>query len=389
MTQPFENFSDSEYNRRAGLIQQHLERRELDGLVVTSINNLAYVAGDTTGWMTNSGATLGLTAAVVTGGKAYIMVRVYETTSARHLAPSWLTVVPYSGDAADPRDPTDVLADLLIETGLSSSRIGVELGVPGLTPNDLAALKRRLPQARFEDATEICTACAVVKSEEELAAMAQAMRGTEAAVQAIADNLRDGVREHELAAAVFAALVQEDSGYPIFQPFVSSGPRSALPHAVWSNKPVRTGESVFSELSGAILRYHAPLIRTFVLGRNEAAEDAYKVAEEFLQSALHVMRPGVTTGEVDDACRSVITRAGYASKFLLRTGYQVGIDWVLRGSVSLMPKARDELVPGMTFHVRPVLQDSGQFSVGCSETVVVTESGIRLLSRRKRELIRR
>jgi Xaa-Pro dipeptidase len=146
---------------------------------------------------------------------------------------------------------------------------------------------------------------------------------------------------------------------------------------------------VFSELSGAILRYHAPLIRTFVLGRNEDAERAYQVAEDSLHAALDKMHPGVTTGEVDHACRSVIAKAGYADKFLLRTGYQVGIDWVLRGSVSLMPGGRDELVPGMTFHVRPVLQDSGRFSVGCSETAVVTDTGVRMLSRGKRELIRR
>src|SRR5690606_1345234 len=113
--QAFDNFSDAEFNRRGGLIQERLDQRGLDALVVTSINNLAYVAGDTTGWMTNSGATLGLTAALVCGGRARIMVRVYETASARHLAPGWLTVVPYSGDADDPRNPPDVLADMLLE----------------------------------------------------------------------------------------------------------------------------------------------------------------------------------------------------------------------------------------------------------------------------------
>lgn len=389
MTKPFENFSDAEFNRRGALIQRHLEERGLDALVVTSINNLAYVAGDTTGYMTNSGATLGLTAALIADGKARIMVRIYETASARHLAPSWLTVVPYSGDADDPRNPADVLADLLEDAGLQSARVGVELELPGLTPNDLAVLQRRLPNARFEDASSVVTACAVVKSEEELAVMARAMRATEAGVQAIAENLRPGVREYELAAAVFDAMVRVGSGYPIFQPFVSSAERSALPHAVWSDRTIAKGDTVFSELSGAILRYHAPLIRTYVVGSNTQAEEAYRVTEEALAAALSRMRPGVSTGEVDDACRSVIKKAGYGKMFLLRTGYQVGIDWVLRGSVSLMPGSRDQLVPGMTFHVRPLLQSPARFSVGCSETVVVTQTGIRALSTKERELIRR
>ncbi|MGH6954317.1 MAG: aminopeptidase P family N-terminal domain-containing protein, partial [Alphaproteobacteria bacterium] len=91
-----ENFSQREFDRRLALIQQKLEGRGLDGLIVTGITNLAYVAGDPVGWMTNSGATLGLAAAVVANGEVRIMVRLYEGDAARWLAPSWLTVVPYS-----------------------------------------------------------------------------------------------------------------------------------------------------------------------------------------------------------------------------------------------------------------------------------------------------
>ena len=383
-----ENFSQREFDRRLALIQQKLEGRGLDGLIVTGITNLAYVAGDPVGWMTNSGATLGLAAAVVANGEVRIMVRLYEGDSARWLAPSWLTVVPYSGDADDPRNPPVVLAEVLQGMGLGSARVGVELDVPGLTPTDLEHLKRLLPNARFTDASDLIVSCSVVKSEEELSVMRRAMEATEAGVRAIESTLRPGVKESELASNVLAAMIGRGSGYPIFQPFVTSAARSSLPHAVWSERAVRNGESVFIEISGSVLRYHAPLIRTALIGSNGEVEAAYRVTKEALDAALGVIRPGITTGDVDKACRGVIKRRDYGPMFRLRTGYQVGIDWVTRGSISLMPGGTEELVPNMTFHVRPLLQDSGRFAVGCSETVAVTESGCSTLGTGLHDLIR-
>jgi Xaa-Pro dipeptidase len=383
-----ENFSAGEFDRRLALIERKLGERGLDGLIVTGITNLPYVAGDAVGWMTNSGATLSLTAAVIGKGEARMMVRLYEAESARLLGPHWLTVVPYSGDADDPRNPPDVLAELVEGMGLGSARIGVELDIPGLTPGDLDHLKRALPNARFADASDLIVSCSVVKSEEELAVMRRAAAATEAGIRALRGTLRPGVREAELASSLFAAMIDSGSEYPIFHPFISSAARSALPHAVWSDREVQSGESVFSETSGSVLRYHAPLIRTSLIGYNDAVEAAYAVTEEALDTTLAMMRPGVTTGMVDDACRGVIKARGYGPDFRLRTGYQAGIDWTTRGSVSLMPGGTEELIEGMTFHVRPLLQFPGRFALGCSETVVVTENGCQPLGTGDHALIR-
>lgn len=384
-----ENFSNAEFERRNRLIDKKLAEREIDALIVTAISNIPYVTGDTTGYMTNSGATLGLTAAVVADGKVRLMARLYERDSAAWHAPDWLTVVPYSGDADRPRHPPDVLVEIVEAMGLAKSRIGVELDLPGLTWSDFRYLQDHLSDAKFVDASNLIVECSVVKSDEEIVAMERAMTATEAGVEALAAKLTEGVREWELAAAIFEAMVKAGSWYPIFQPFVTSGARSALPHAVWSERRVASGEPVFSELSGAALRYHAPLIRTALVGSNAEVEKLYSITEQALEAALEAVRPGASTGAVDEACRNVIRSAGVHDMFLLRTGYQVGIDWTVRGSIGLMPGGREELVPGMTFHVRPLLQNKGRYSVGCSETVVVTRTGHRKLSRGKRELIRR
>ena len=66
--------------------------------------------------------------------------------------------------------------------------------------------------------------------------------------------------------------------------------------------------------------------------------------------------------------------------FRHRTGYQNGIMWSDRGNLSLEPDSTDILAPGMTFHMPVILFEKGEYGVGVSETVLVTEQGCEVLS---------
>ena len=105
-----------------------------------------------------------------------------------------------------------------------------------------------------------------------------------------------------------------------------------------------------------------------------------KVCQEALQAALDAIRPGATCESPHLACQKVIDRAGFTENFKKRTGYSIGIafapDWGEGGILSLYSGVTTELQPGMTFHIPPALRIYGQFTVGVSETVVVTENRI-------------
>ena len=105
-----------------------------------------------------------------------------------------------------------------------------------------------------------------------------------------------------------------------------------------------------------------------------------KVCQEALQAALDAIRPGATCEAPHLACQKVIDRAGFTENFKKRTGYSIGIafapDWGEGGILSLYSGVTTELQPGMTFHIPPALRIYGQFTVGVSETVVVTEPDI-------------
>ena len=63
-------------------------------------------------------------------------------------------------------------------------------------------------------------------------------------------------------------------------------------------------------------------------------------------------------------------------------------DWGEGGILNLFTGVTTELKPGMTFHLPVALRIYGQFTVGVSETVVVTETGCKPLSAVDRALQR-
>jgi Xaa-Pro dipeptidase len=146
-------------------------------------------------------------------------------------------------------------------------------------------------------------------------------------------------------------------------------------------------------MAGCHDRYHAALMRSAWVGAApHEAIDMEKVTQEALQAALDAIRPGEPCETVHIACQAVIDKAGYTDAFRKRTGYSIGIsfapDWGEGGILSLYTGVTTLLRPGMTFHIPPALRIYGRFTVGVSETVVVTETGCRVLGAIDRPLLR-
>ncbi|MER8556789.1 M24 family metallopeptidase, partial [Mesorhizobium sp. M1217] len=151
---------------------------------------------------------------------------------------------------------------------------------------------------------------------------------------------------------------------------------------------LRQNDPALMETGAVKHGYVAGLARTAVLGRNPETESLHSLAEEALEAAIEVMKPGVTAGAVDAAARKVIERSGRPKVFRHRTGYQTGIHWSERGNLSLEPGATDVLELGMIFHMPILLFGESGRICGCSEQVVVGEGGAEILSQTPHTLYR-
>ena len=282
----------------------------------------------------------------------------------------------------DGDNPVNFLLDVLKTRGWMKSRIGIDKRGWFLPIAIYEALQAEI--GTIQDAAGVIEQLRAVKSAAELEKMAHAARYVDAGMLAGRAAIAAGATENDLVSAMMGAAIAAGSEYMGMEPLVSSGPRTGVPHGTWRRRKILGGDPIFLEMAATHDRYHAALMRSAWLGKPPAvALEMEKVCQEALQAALDAIRPGATCEAPHLACQAVIDRAGYTDNFKKRTGYSIGIsfapDWGEGAILSLYSGITTELQPGMTFHIPPALRIYGEFTVGVSETIVVTETGYRAL----------
>lgn len=370
-------FPREEYERRWQRVLVQMERAGMDVLAVTANGHQEYLGG----YDGSGGYFAPFPIFLAPGQPPTYLVRKYDEDAVR--AESCIDeIVPYTQEG----DFGKACADVLRRFGLEHGRLGLELGCWNLAPVDVAAIQAELPGIRIIDATRLVAKVAAVKSELEIEVMRQSMALTDLAVRTFQQCLREGVTEAMVSAAIDAVI--EAAGGTTRPYTLLFGARTRLPHGNPADHPLRRNEPAFTEIGGEKRGYVAGLCRSAMLGNHPGAEALHALAEEALEAAIAAIRPGITAGEVDAAARNVIEQAGCPEVFRHRTGYQTGIDWSERGNLSLEPDSSDQLEAGMTLHMPIILFKQGEYGLGCSENVLVTERGAEILSSTPHTLFR-
>lgn len=372
-------FPRSEYERRQKKVLEAVARAKLDALLVTGHSHLQYL----TGYDPSTGAYFAPFPLILVPGRApAFVVRAYDEAAVR--ANSCIDEIITYIHRPDFAKQT---ANVLRQYGLQGRKIGLELDAWGLAPADVSALQAQLPEMKVTDATDVVRLAKAVKGTLELEVMRSAMALTDLAIVTFHGCLRDGITETEMAATIGETL--NKAGGRLVMPVLAFGERAKLPHPVPAQHPIRNNQPALIECGGAKNGYSAGVCRGAVLGRHPETEALHALAEETLEAAIAAIRPGVTAGSVDAAARKVVERTGRPQALRHRTGYSTCPQWSgHRGNVSLEPGATHILEAGMTFHMPIHLFGESGYIFGCSEHVVVTESGVEILSRTPHTLYR-
>lgn len=375
-------FSIKEFQGRLERVQGGMKERGITLLLVHTPENVYYLSGHQ-----SPGYYMYMCLMVPLEGKPTLVLRRGELGNAWTY--SWLDNLVLYDDTDDPVLKT---VQVLRDQGLGVEKIGIEYSSWFLTIDNYIKLKELLPQVALIDASGLIEESRMVKSAAEIEYIKGACRAASKAIEMAVDSIRVGTNEDEVAAAMFRGLCLCGSEYLGMEPFVASGPRSGSMHSAWSGRVIREGDSVLLEVAGAKNRYHGALMRTVYVGNPPSrVKEWSEICIEALNAAIAAIKPGVTSGYVDEACRSVIEKAGLFEKFRKRTGYSIGIafapDWGEGKIMSLQKDDKRILKAGMVFHMPPALREYGEFGVGFSETVLVTDNGCEVLTNYPRQLI--
>ncbi len=369
-TLPLETaFPAEEYRRRIDAARAALAGAGMGGLVVSNPAHVLHLSGYQT-FSVLGGETL----IVPAEGDPALVVPAPELGTA--LLHSWLE----RAWGFDPeRSGAAYLGERLREAGLGSATIGVEKDASGLTPQCLEELRAALPEARFEDATQLVVALRTQKSELELACHRRAAGMSDAGMRAAMEAAVEGGSDNAVAAAATQAMLLAGSEYMCVSPIVTTGARSGILHSSHKRNPLRRGDSVCVEIGACYQRYTTPLMRTASIGTPGAG--VQRLADACLRAldcVLEALRPGRTGHEVAEAGWRGIAAAGEELVFHGCFGYGVGAGfpptWADRTGL-IMRGQHTPIRPGMVFHHPVALRRLGEHGVMFSETSVVTETG--------------
>jgi Xaa-Pro dipeptidase len=270
------------------------------------------------------------------------------------------------------------------ELGLS----GKTLGVDGLTMrvSEWLAFQAVDTSLKVKAAERDLIRIRAIKTPEEIALMREATRISEEALDNILDAVRAGMSEKMIAEQLVGELKRLGSSGLAFEPLVQTGPNSALPHGQLTDRLLGQDDFLLIDYGGAVDGYPADITRTVCLGTpTPEMQKIYDVVLRANQAAKDAAGPGVPMGAVDKAARDVITEAGYGEYFIHRTGHGLGLD-VHEPIPQIAAGVEDLLEPGMVFTIEPGIYIPGMGGVRIEDNVVVTETGVDVLTNYRRTL---
>jgi Xaa-Pro dipeptidase len=251
---------------------------------------------------------------------------------------------------------------------------------------ELGLLRQASEATPFVAADRVLAGLRQVKDDQEVGAIRKAVRAAEKGLEETLPLIRTGMTERELAAELAVQMLRAGSDTELpFPPIVASGPNSALPHAVPTDREFQAGDFLVLDWGATVEGYISDLTRTFYLPPLDTElGDIHRLVLQANESGRAAVRPGAAAGAIDTAAREVIEAGGYGAAFRHRTGHGIGLE--AHEPPYIRSQEPQPLEPGMTFTVEPGIYLAGRGGVRIEDDILVTASGGESLSGAPRDL---
>lgn len=294
--------------------------------------------------------------------------------------------------------PMEILKGTL-ETLKISGRIGVDTdGYPWI-------LGYRGPSLREVKSSEVFRIAnfiedqMMIKSAEEIALIKESVKWGHLAHTLLQRYTQVGVTETKVSqlASAEANQIMLDSIGPLYRaqsPFsrgASAGYRgqigrnAAIPHAMANNIVFREGDVLVTGAGAPMWGYHSELERTMIVG--PASDEQKRMFEHMLalqETAFEVIKPGISCAEVDRTVRAYYEKHELTDHWKHHVGHAIGLRY--HEGPFLDVGDETEIKAGMVFTVEPGLYVPDMGGFRHSDTIVVNEEGIEILTYYPRDL---
>ncbi len=225
-----------------------------------------------------------------------------------------------------------------------------------------------------------------IKTQDEITLLNTATMMVDAAYDELYRFMKPGVKENECVGVVSKVLYDLGSEHVEGVNAISGERCSPHPH-VYTDRVLRPGDPAFFDILHSFNGYRTCYYRTFAVGSaSTAMVDAYKRCRDYMDAAISIVKPGITTADVVKLWPRA-EEFGFANEeaaFALQYGHGVGLSiWekpIFSRLVSLdHPEVIEE---GMVFALETYWPASDGWSAArLEEEVVVTKDGCEIITR--------
>jgi len=306
-------FSLNERERRWGLLRAAMKKADFDALIALPNQGHWDQFGCDTRYITQIGGTQTEVGCVLPlEGDVTAIVRGANEIEWWGLAQDWVRDIRPSR-----RSYGEPVIERLKE--IRAERVGV-IGLAGLVraPEGVVPwgvfekIRAALPQVKFANSTDLIQEVRAVKSAEEIAFIETAAEIIGYANEALIEHTKPGVGEHELIAEMLREIVRR-GGEPItMMLFGTGGPEVPWAQRVFTQRRLKTGDLINTEVEGKYAGYIAQALQPVVLGaRPKELEKIFEASKVIFERMLNFLKPGITFGAVVDFYQNQVKAAGY------------------------------------------------------------------------------
>ncbi len=223
-----------------------------------------------------------------------------------------------------------------------------------------------------------------IKDEEEIALMRHAQSITDAAFRHMLGFIKPGLTEKQVRSELENFMFENGADSLAFSSIVASGPNTANPHAIPSDRVIEKGDFVLMDYGAGYRDYRSDMTRTVCVGEPTQEQlDLYALVRRTHEECVEAIHAGVDGNAIHELSRKIIGEAGYGAYYNHGLGHGVGIDI---HEMPMFGRKSNTVEAGAVITVEPGVYLPGVGGVRLEDFGLVTETGYEPFTQSPHEL---
>ena len=275
----------------------------------------------------------------------------------------------------------DAISSILSRHGIEKGKVGID--ETNFSPFQFRTLRNKLHEIEVVEASDIFRRIRMKKSKGEIAKLEKAVEVTEFAWSTVLESVKEGITEQDMSRTYMEALVSRNA-LPYFH-VIAIGERSALPNAPTSSRRLGKGDLIRLDGGCEYEHYKADIARIAVYGPpSQKHIDYYDALLKGEKAAIDQIRPGTKCSDLFATAVETVRKSGIPHYRRHHCGHGIGLEMYDPPLVS--PYDQTRLEEGMVLNIETPYYELGFGGLQVEDTILVTESGSRRLTKSSQDL---